>query len=113
MCNPTEAERYIPCCSNTSTKQKTANSCHCSRSKKVSDYYFVDPMDINNVSYLPDLVNTGVPQPVCIVISDDSQSSLEGPKHVSSPLSDTQVFEYPNLLPIASDIECVVIADSE
>ena len=81
--------------------------------KKVSDYYFVDPMDINNVSYFPDLVNTGVPQPVCIVISDDSQSSLEGPKHVSSPSSDTQVFEYPNLSPIASDVECVVIADSE
>ena len=47
----------------------------------------MDPMDINNVSYLPDMVNTGVPQPVCIVISDDSQSSLEGPKHVSQQMT--------------------------
>ena len=90
--------------------QKAANA---PGQKKVSDYYFVDPMDINNVSYLLDLVNTGVPQPVCIVISDGSQLSLEGPKHVSSPSSDTQVFEYPNLLPIASDIKCIAIADSE
>ena len=80
--------------------------------QKVSDYYFVDPTDIKNVGYLPDLVVENVPPPVCIVISDESVS-LEGPTHVSSPASDTQVFDYPNLSPIVPDISCIVIADSD
>ena len=83
--------------------------------QKVSDFYYVDPSDINNVNYLPDLVRNRTPTPprphVCIVISSDE--SLEGPYHVSSPSSETQVFEYPNLSPIVSEDECVVIADSK
>ena len=83
--------------------------------QKVSDFYYVDPSDINNVNYLLDLVRnrTSTPPrpPVCIVISSDE--SLEGPYHVSSPSSETQVFEYPNVSPIVSEDECVVIADSK
>ena len=80
--------------------------------QKVSDYYYVDPRDIHNVEYLPDLPEINIPAPVCIVISDDSSVSLEGPTHVSSPASDTRVFEFPNLSPIACDDDCVIIADS-
>ena len=65
--------------------------------------YFVDPMDITNENYLPDLSEINIPAPVVIVISDDSSVSLEGPTQVSSPTSDTQIFEFPNLSPIPSD----------
>ena len=80
--------------------------------QKVSDY-FIDPTDIKNENYLPDLVRNWAPLPVCIVISSDTSSqSLDGPEHVSTTSSETQVFEYPNISPIVSDDECVVIADS-
>ena len=79
--------------------------------QKVSDYYCNDPADINNVNYLPDLVTSHASANVCIVITSDE--SLEGPEHVSSPSSETQIFEYPNVLPIVSDNECIVLADSD
>ena len=31
--------------------------------QKVSDFYYVDPSDINNVKYLPDLVRNHTPTP--------------------------------------------------
>ena len=81
--------------------------------QKVSNY-FIDPTEIKNENYLPDLVRNRAPPPVCIVISSDTSSqSLDGPEHVSTPSSETQVFEYPNILPIVSDNECIVIADSK
>ena len=77
------------------------------RQKKVSDFYYVDPSNIDNVSYLPDLVRSDVPPPICVTISDDSE--LEGPNHVSSPSSQTQVFHYPNLSPINHDDSIIVV----
>ena len=86
--------------------------------RKVSDFYFVDPNDSNNVEYLPDIehdvtfATRDVPCSCTIVISDDSTvSQSEGPRHVSSPTLDTQMFDYPMLSPINS-IECIVITDS-
>ena len=71
-------------------------------------------MDITNENYLPDLSEINIPAPVVIVISDDLSVSLEGPTHVSSPTSDTQIFEFPNLSPFHLMIdECVIIADSD
>ena len=86
--------------------------------RKVSDFYFVDPNDSNNLEYLPDIehdvtfATRDVPCSCTIVISDDSTvSQSEGPRHVSSPTLDTQMFDYPMLSPINS-IECIVITDS-
>ena len=75
--------------------------------KKVSDFYYMDPNNINNVSYLPDLVRSDVPPPICITISDESEN--EGPTHVSSPSSDTQVFDYLNLSPINDDNSIIIV----
>ena len=79
--------------------------------QKVTNYYFIDPADINNVNYLPDLVTSHAAANVCIVITSDE--SLKGPEHVSSPSSETQIFEYHNVSPIVSDDECIVLADSD
>ena len=82
--------------------------------RRVSDFYFVDPNDSNNMEYLPDIEHNvtiatrEVPCNCTIVISDESN---EGPRDVSSPTSDTQMFDYPMLSPINS-IECIVITDS-
>ena len=76
--------------------------------KKVSDFYYMDPSNIDNVSYLPDLVRSDVPPAICVTISDDSE--LEGPNHVSSPSSQTQVFDYPNLSPINHD-DLIIVVD--
>ena len=67
----------------------------------------MDPNNINNVSYIPDLVRSDVPPPICITVSDNSE--IEGPAHVSSPSSDTQVFDYPNLSPINHDDSIIVV----
>ena len=86
--------------------------------RRVSDFYFVDPNDSNNMEYLPDIEHNvtfatrEVPCNCTIVISDHSNvSQNEGPRDVSSPTSDTQMFDYPMLSPINS-IECIVITDS-
>ena len=86
--------------------------------RKVSDFYFVDPNDSNNVEYLPDIehdvtfATRDLPCSCTIVISDDSTvGQSEGPRHVSSPTLDSQMFDYPMLSPINS-IECIVITDS-
>ena len=86
--------------------------------RKVSDFYFVDPNDSSNLEYLPDIehdvtfATRDVPCSCTIVISDESTvSPNEGPRHVSSLTSDTQMFDYPMLSPINS-IECIVITDS-
>ena len=79
---------------------------------RVSDFYYIDPNNINNENYLPDLVMSGAKEiPVCIVISDDSYEN-EGPVNVSLLASHTQVFEHPDLSPIHFDDECIVIVDS-
>ena len=67
----------------------------------------MDPNNINNVSYLPDLVRSDVPPLICVTISDDSE--IEAPTHVSSPSSETQVFDYPNLSPINHDDSDIVV----
>ena len=86
--------------------------------RKLSHFYFVDPNDSSNLEYLPDIEHdvtfaTGdVPCSCTIVISDKSPvSPNEGPRHVSSPTSDTQMFDYPMLSPINS-FEDIVITDS-
>ena len=86
--------------------------------RRVSDFYFVDPNDCNNMEYLPDIEHNvtiatrEVPCNCTIVISDHSNvSQNEGPRDVSSPTSDNQMFDYPMLSPINS-IECIVITDS-
>ena len=63
--------------------------------QKVSDYYFINPTDINNVNYLPDLVTSHAAANVCIVIT--SNESLKGPEHIYSPSSEMQISEYPNV----------------
>ena len=70
--------------------------------QKVSDFYYVDPSDINNVNYLLDLVRNRTPTPPRPLTY-----------HVSSPSSETQVFEYPNVSPIVSEDECIVVTDSK
>ena len=86
--------------------------------RKASDFYFVDPNDSSNIEYFPDIehdvtfATRDVPCSCTIVISDElTVSPNEGPRHVSSPTSDTQMFDYPMLSPINS-IECIVITDS-
>ena len=78
--------------------------------RRVSDFCYLDPNNASNENYLPDLVRTKE-IPVVILISDDSDEN-DGPVDVSSPASHTQVFEHPNLSPIHSDDECIVIGDS-
>ena len=79
---------------------------------RVSDFYYIDPNNINNENYSPDLVMSGAKEiPVCIVTSNDSYEN-EGPVNVSSPASHTQVFEHPDLSPIHFDDECIVTVDS-
>ena len=68
----------------------------------------MDPGNIDNVSYFPDLVRSDVPPPICVTISNDSE--LEGPNHVSSPSSQIQVFNYPNLSPINHD-DLIIVVD--
>ena len=65
---------------------------------------------MSNENYLPDLVRSKE-TPVVILISDDSDEN-DGPVDVLSLASHTQVFEHPNLSPIHSDDECIVIRDS-
>ena len=86
--------------------------------RKVSNFYFMDPNDSSNLEYLPDIehdvtfATRDVPCSCTIVISDDlTVSPNEGPRHIPSPTSDTQMFDYPMLTPINS-IECIVITDS-
>ena len=85
--------------------------------RKVSDFYFVDPNDSSNLEYLRDIehdvtAKRDVPCSCTIVISDDlTVSQSEGRRHVSSPTSDTQMFDYPMLSPINS-IECIVMTDT-
>jgi len=67
---------------------------------RVSDFYYIDPNNVKNESYLPDLENSNQP-PVCIILSDSNDN--EGPMEGSSPASNTQVFEHPNLSPIGND----------
>ena len=93
------------------TNKKLQRAATAPGQQKVSDYYFINPADINNVNYLPDLVTSHAAANVCIVITSDE--SLEGPEHVSSPSSEMQIFEYPNVSPIVSDDECIVLADSD
>ena len=73
--------------------------------KRVSNFFYND--------YLPDLI-TPKKEPEYIVLSSDSDDKENsGPVHVSSPSSDTQVFnDHPNLSPIHSDDECIIIGDS-
>ena len=93
------------------TNKKLQQAATAPGQQKVSNYYFIDPADINNVNYLPDLVTSHAAANVCIVITSDE--SLKGPEHVSSPLSEMQIFEYPNVSSIVSDDECIVLADSD
>ena len=74
--------------------------------KRVSDFFYND--------YLPDLITSKKEPPECIVLSSDSDDKENsGPVHVSSPSLDTQVFnDHPNLSPIRSDDECIIIGDS-
>ena len=106
---PKQTSRAVRGSANTNKKLQQAVTAP--GQQKVSDYYFIDPADINNVNYLPDLVTSHAAANVCIVIASDE--SLEGPEHVSSPSSETQIFEYPNVSPIVSDDECIVLADSD
>ena len=78
--------------------------------RRVSDFYYIDPNNVSNENYLPDLVRSKE-TPVVILISDDSDENY-GPVDVSLPASHTQVFEHPNLSLIHSDDECIVIHDS-
>ena len=78
----------------------------------------MDPSDSSNSEYLPDIEHNvtfatrDVPCSCTIVISDDlTVSPNEGPRHVSSLTSDTQMFDYLMLSPINS-FECIVIIDS-
>ena len=78
----------------------------------------MDPNDSSNLEYLPDIehdvtfATRDVPCSCTIVISDKSTvSPNEGPRHVLSSTSDTQMFDYLMLSPINS-IECIVITDS-
>ena len=78
--------------------------------RRVSDFYYIDPNNMSNENYLPDLVRSKE-TPVVILISDDSDEN-DRPVDVSLPASHTQVFEHPNLSPIHLDDECIVIRDS-
>ena len=107
--------------------------------KKVSNYFFnqqfVDPNDSENSNYLPDLVQW---KEEVIVIDSDSDDKCtctctanpevniidpndSGPVFVSSPASNTQMFEHPSLSPVGSRStppnhgdtnDCIVIVDS-
>ena len=79
--------------------------------RRVSDFYYIDPNNVKNEDYLPELEMSDEP-PVCIILSDSNEN--EGPMEVSSPASHTQVFEHPNLSPIGnkSDDDCFIIESS-
>ena len=75
----------------------------------VSNFYYIDLVNVNNENYLPDLVRSN--ETAMCIISDDLDQN-EGPVSASSPSSDTRVFEHPNLSPILSDDDCIVIGNS-
>ena len=79
--------------------------------RRVSDFYYIDPNNVKNEDYLPELEMSDEP-PVCIILSDSNENG--GPMEVSSPASHTQVFEHPNLSPIGnkSDNDCFIIESS-
>ena len=70
---------------NTNRNRKLQRAANALGQQKVSDYFFIDPADINNVNYLLDLVTSHAAADVCIVIT--SNESLDGPKHVSQDLT--------------------------
>ena len=79
--------------------------------RRVSNFYYIDPNNVKNEDYLPELEMSDEP-PACIILSDSNEN--EGPMEVSSPASHTQVFEHPNLSPIGnkSDDDCLIIESS-
>ena len=79
--------------------------------RRVNNFYFIDPNNVKNEEYLPELEMSDKP-PVCIILSDSNEN--EGPMEESFLASHTQVFEHPNLSPIGnkSDDDCFIIESS-